>query len=162
MAKRGRKRVPTNVLKLRGSKQLYTRPKNEPIPTEGMPEPPEWLDDIGRQEWFKWSELLYEQGTLSLVDANQLGAYCDAVSDFIHAKELSKTKEGKTVLLIKTVNGNLIISPAYSVKRTARAEMTRLGSLLGMDASSRSGINLPKPKDKSDTKAKRWMAKNGA
>jgi len=159
MAKRGRPRTPTAILKLRGSKQLYTRPKNEPVPKEGMPKPPEWLNNEGLKEWNRKVKMLYEQGTLALIDDTVLGAYCDAYADFVYAQQLCQTKDGETMLVIKTTNGNLICSPAYAIKRSARTEMTRLAAEFGMSPSGRSSINIPKRKTQEESKAQKWINK---
>jgi P27 family predicted phage terminase small subunit len=127
-----------------------------------MPKPPEWLEGEGLKEWFRWVKLLFDQGTLNLIDANVLGYYCDAHADFLFAKELCKTKGGKTSMVIKTTNGNLVTSPAYAIKRHARAEAARLAAELGMSPTGRTEINVPKSTTPKQSKAQKWVAKNGA
>ena len=162
MGKRGPKKTPTNILKLRGSERAKDRQKNEPIPKQGMPKPPDWLDGEGLKEWFKWAQLLYDQGTLTLIDANVLAYYCEAHADFLYAKELCRTRGGKTAMVIKTTNGNMMTSPAYAIKRHAMALATKLAAELGMSPTGRTEINVPKPKTKEQTKAQKWVEKNKA
>jgi P27 family predicted phage terminase small subunit len=160
MGKRGPKKTPTNILKIRGSSLVKDRPKNEPIPVAGMPEPPEWVQGEALAEWNRKAPLLYEQGTLTLVDGNALGAYCVAHEIVYQALEGCRNKKtGKLGLIQKTTNGNITQSCLMALVKTGLRDMNRFAAELGMTAVGRTGINVPKPKTKRESKSQRWIAK---
>ena len=157
MAKRGRKREPTIKLIARGSKRAkYDRPKNEPIPVQGMPDPPKWLKGEGLAEWKRKAPLLYQQGTLSLIDDMLLAAYCRTYQLFREAeKKLTKQK-----LILKRKNGSDMKNPLVVIMNEALDRPTKIGTELGIGASSRSGINLPKSKSEKEDIAKDWLSRH--
>jgi P27 family predicted phage terminase small subunit len=160
MGKRGPKKIPTNILKLRGSQRANDRPKNEPKPKQGMPEPPKFLQGNALEEWYRKAQLLYEQGTLTLIDDMALGAYCLAYGLMCEALELCRnTKTGKMNLIAKTVNGNYVQYPALGIYRTALKDMIRFAADLGMTPSGRTGINVAVVSNKKQTQAEKWLAK---
>lgn len=157
MAKRGRKREPTIKLIARGSKRAkYDRPKNEPVPIAGMPSPPEWLQGEGLAEWNRKAPLLYEQGTLALVDDVILAAYCRSWQMFVEIEQMMQ----KQKLVISRKNGSKMKNPLAAMRNEALDRMVKLASELGIGASSRSGINLPKPKSETENKSQSWIEKH--
>ena len=159
MGKRGPKKTPTNILRLRGSRRADDRPKNEPQPRRGMPEPPDYLQGEALAEWHRKAELLYEQGTLTLVDDTILAAYCLAYELMLVAlEECRKEGQDKLKIITKTVNCNTIQFPALGVYRTALKDMIKFAAELGMTPSGRTGINVP-DKVERRTSAQKWLAK---
>ena len=75
MAKRGRKPIPTAVLKFRGSPRA-NRP-DEPQPPGGPIEPPGFLSEAGRKVWDIMAPMCILMGTLTAVDAKRFAAYCN-------------------------------------------------------------------------------------
>lgn len=51
---------------------------------------PEWLDDLGRQEWGRACEAMEAAGIVSKVDQSLLAGYCDAVSCAVRASEKAR------------------------------------------------------------------------
>ena len=163
MGKRGPKKTPTVILKLRGSSLVKDRPKNEPNPATGMPKPPAWVMGEALKEWHRKAQLLYEQGTLTLVDGNALGAYCVAHAIVHQAMEACTNKKtGKMGLIAKTTNGNIIQSQFMALIKTGLRDMNRFAAELGMTAVGRTGINVPKHEAVRENRAKKWVNKQGA
>ena len=163
MGKRGPKKTPTNILKLRGSERAKDRPKNEPIPKQGMPQPPEFLGGEALAEWGRKAPLLYEQGTLTLIDDTALAAYCEAYALYVEAlDECYDVELGRTRMLVKRANGDEVKNPVLLILNRARSQMIKLAAEFGMTPSGRTGINVPKPKTKKETKAQKWLLKNKA
>lgn len=156
MAKRGPKRKPTKLLKLRGSRRAEERPKNEPIPVEGMPKPPEWLKGEGLAEWRRKAPLLYEQGTLALIDDVILAAYCRSWQLFVEIEKMMQ----KQKYVISRKNGSKMKNPLAVMRNEALDRMVKYASELGIGASSRSGINLPKPPTEKENTAHSWLQKH--
>ena len=163
MGKRGPKKTPTVILKLRGSSLVKDRPKNEPVPVTGMPKPPEWVMGEALKEWNRKAPLLYEQGTLTLVDGNSLGAYCIAHEIVHQALEAIRNKKTEKLgLIAKTTNGNITQSCLIALVKTGLRDMNRFAAELGMTAVGRTGINVPKHETVRENRAKRWNSKQGA
>lgn len=155
MGKRGPKKLPTNILILRGSRRVEDRPKNEPKPRQGMPNPPEILKGEALDEWNRKAPLLYEQGTLTLIDNSALAAYC--ISWALMCAALKLCEEDKLIETAK--NGSPKKSPIVSILRGAYNDMVRLAAEFGMTPSGRANINVPiEHKDKL-TEAQQWIAK---
>jgi phage terminase small subunit len=70
MAKPGPKLKPI-VLKLAAGNP-GRRPLNErePQPTSGIPDAPEWLDDVDRACWMRTAGELHKLGVLTLIDGD--------------------------------------------------------------------------------------------
>jgi P27 family predicted phage terminase small subunit len=149
----GRKRLPTQILKLRGSKRLYDRPKNEPVPVMKKPKPPKWLKGDAKKVWDDKADLLFEQGTLTLVDDIVFALFCESYASYMKIYN-QVSKEGFT---IEANNGKQVRHPLAGMLITARDAVNKIASEFGMSASSRSAINLPKPKPKEVNKAKQWI-----
>ena len=163
MGKRGPKKIPTNILRLRGSRQVENRPKNEPIPKQGMPQPPEFLHGEALAEWGRKATMLYEQGTLTLIDDTALAAYCEVYALYVESvDDCYDAKLGTIIKLIKRANGDMVRNPVLMILNQAREQMIKMAAQFGMTPSGRTGINVPKPVTKKETKAQKWVAKNKA
>ena len=159
MGKRGPKKMPTNILKLRGSRRADDRPKNEPQPEQGIPAPPEFLQGKALEEWHRKAPMLYDQGTLTLIDDMTLAAYCLSYQLTCEALELCQNPTTKKMNLIaKTTNGNFIPYPALSIYKTALRDMVKFAAEFGMTPSARTGINVVDRKERR-TSAQKWLAK---
>ncbi|HUX80263.1 MAG TPA: phage terminase small subunit P27 family [Alphaproteobacteria bacterium] len=160
MGKRGPKRTLTHILEQRGSPRAKDRAKNEPKPKLGMPKPPEFLQGKALEEWYRKAQLLYDQGTLTLIDDTALGAYCLAYGLMCEALEICQNQEtGKMKLIQETVNGNFVQYPALGIYRTALRDMVKFAAEFGMTPTGRTGINVPQQQTEKQTSAQKWLAK---
>src|SRR5688572_8892567 len=137
---RGRKPKPT-VLKLiegnPGKRRLNDR---EPVPPDGMPDPPEFLDAEARAEWDRTSQVLTEMGLLTKADRSALAAYCVAYSRWVQA-EAQVAKYGTIVK--SPEKGFPMKSPYLTVADQALEAMRKLMVEFGLTPSSRSRIRVP-------------------
>lgn len=66
------------------------RPKPKEIDSAStvasMPEPPDWLDEIARQEWNRVAPILSENGVLTEADVTALGVYCQTYSQYVECQ----------------------------------------------------------------------------
>jgi len=66
---------------------------------ETVPEPPEWLSDIGREEWMEKAEELRAREALTTVFLSSLAVYCDAYASYrelaAFVRENGATYKGK-------------------------------------------------------------------
>ena len=137
---RGRKPKPT-VLKLiegnPGKRRLNDR---EPVPPDGMPDPPEFLDAEARAEWDRTSKVLADMGLLTKADRSALAAYCVAYSRWVQA-EAQVAKYGTIVK--SPEEGFPMKSPYRTVADQALEAMRKLMVEFGLTPSSRSRIRVP-------------------
>lgn len=75
----GPRPTPTALLKARNSNRAIGR-RNEPDPLKGIPDPPPYLDDAGRQHWMRLVPMLDGAGLLGLEYRDSLGDLCHALS----------------------------------------------------------------------------------
>lgn len=75
----GRKPTPTRILQARNSNRAIGR-RNEPPPTDGIPDAPPYLDDAGRAHWMRLLPMLQAGGLLGLEYRDALGDLCHALS----------------------------------------------------------------------------------
>ena len=72
-------RKPTAIKEASGTLDHNPQRRNhfEPIPPEGVPEPPDHLPDIAKIEWYLVAEILAKMRVLTLADRQMLELYCD-------------------------------------------------------------------------------------
>ncbi len=75
MGRRGPPRIPTALLKLRGSWRADSRP-DEPQPPPGLPECPDWLTPKEAAVWEEIASLLAKSDVLTVLDGQELARYC--------------------------------------------------------------------------------------
>ena len=82
---RGRKRVPDNLKRLRGTDQPCRMNANAPEPELEIPECPKHLSDDAKAEWNEIAPELYKLGLLSKIDKSALASYCDSYGRWAQA-----------------------------------------------------------------------------
>jgi P27 family predicted phage terminase small subunit len=110
---------------------------DEPQYEVALPEAPNHLDEIAKEEWARVAEPLYRQGILTEVDVAVLAVYCQTWARWVHA-ENALAASG---LLVKQRNGNLAQSPLLRISNRAMADMSRAAAEFGMTPSSRSRVS---------------------
>jgi P27 family predicted phage terminase small subunit len=115
----------------------------EPPPVE-LPEPPDTLDDVGKEEWNRVAPGLHALKLLHTLDTAALAAYCAAVSTWVQARKALKTLAAQDTvtggLLIKTTNGNAIQNPLVGTANTAARDIVRFAEQFGMTPAARTRI----------------------
>jgi P27 family predicted phage terminase small subunit len=118
------------------------RPLNdrEPVPPRGLPECPEYLDPVARQEWARTADILHEMGLLSPADATALAAYCTAYSRWLHAEDQVR----KFGAIVKSPEkGFPMKSPYLTIAEQSLETMRKFMVEFGLTPSSRSRIRVP-------------------
>jgi len=139
----GRKRKPAKLALLEGNPGR--RPiRKEPEPPEGIPEPPDFLDEYGREEWDRVAWGLNAMGVLAEIDQNVFAAYCDAYSVWRRAMEaraeLRKGGDKMAGIIMERKNGGKDISPLFRVARQAKEEMIKCAAIFGIGAEARARL----------------------
>lgn len=147
MAK-GRKPTPKTILKLRGSRVRGPHKSGIDAPA-GIPQPPEYLCDIGRAEWDRIVPMLEASKVMSLRHQHTLAAYCDALADMVKANN-ELQQHGATFMDDK---GRVMNHPAWYRKKDSRLHMLRLAEQFGLTASALarvSAVDAPTAEDAED------------
>ena len=142
---RGRKPLPSNVVRLRGNPGKRRLNDAEPRPAPRVPPCPDCLGDEARKEWKRVSKELAELELLTGLDRNLLAAYCQAHALWVEAVA-SIARYGT---MVKSPNGYPMQSPYVAVANKQVDIMGRIAAEFGMTPSSRSRIRAggPAPED---------------
>ena len=130
---RGRKPLPSNVVRLRGNPGKRRLNDAEPRPAARVPPCPACLGDEARKEWQRLAKELGELGLLTRLDRGLLAAYCQAHALWVEA--VSSIERYGT--MIKSPNGYPMQSPSVAVANKQVEIMVRIAAELGMTPSSR-------------------------
>lgn len=137
---RGRKPTPTHLKLLAGNPGKRPLNGREPVPPVVIPECPEWLDAVAKEEWNRMSVILAEMGLLTAADRSALAAYCVAYARWVQAEQLVQ-KFGPIVK--SPEKGFPMKSPYLTVADQALESMRKLMVEFGLTPSSRSRIKVP-------------------
>jgi terminase small subunit-like protein len=102
------RKIPTHLRLLRGNPgKRPIRPEPEPPIPEKLLEPPAFLSEDAKNEWWRVVPELHALGLLTLLDITPLAAYCDAYGRWITAERLLAVMADKDAitkgLLLKAV-----------------------------------------------------------
>ena len=106
--------------------------------------PPEWLDEIAKNEYLRIVPLLKELPIASL-DYSLVNSYCMAYSDMVRASERLKEEDD----IIETAHGTKL-NQNHVIRREAFKVINSVAPKLGMTIDSRLKIFTPKKEEKSD------------
>ena len=142
--------VPFMIRRLRGNPgKRALRPPVEPSVLPKCPEPPAWLHDYAKQEWWRVAPELHVLSLLSSVDVACLSAYCMSFAMWREAAEQLADES----LLSETRAGQPCRNPLVKVARDAAADMMRYAAEFGLTPVARTrlaqGIH-PEPPSKFD------------
>jgi P27 family predicted phage terminase small subunit len=146
---RGRKPLPSNVVRLRGNPGKRRRNDAEPRPAPRVPTCPACLDGEARKEWKRLVAELADLGLLTRLDRGLLAAYCQAHALWVEAV-CSIRRYGT---MVKSPNGFAMQSPYVAVANKQVEIMVRIAAEFGMTPSSRTRIRVgqPTPEDPFET-----------
>ena len=135
---RGRKPLPSNVVRLRGNPGKRRLNDAEPRPAARVPPCPACLGHEARKEWQRLARELGELGLLTGLDRGLLAAYCQAHALWVEA--VSSIQRYGT--MVKSPNGYPMQSPYVAVANKQVEIMVRIAAELGMTPSSRTRIRV--------------------
>ncbi len=144
---RGRKPKPTALKILEGNPGKRTLNDREPLPPEGIPECPEFLDEEARAEWYRLAALLGRMKLLTVADRSALAAYCTVYSRWVAAER--QVRQYGTVILSPNKKFPMK-SPHLTIADQALETMRKFMVEFGLTPSSRSRIRLPEDSQAAD------------
>ena len=135
MSIRGRKPRPPELKILAGERRDRINP-NPPAKLDGRPDPPSYLDELGRAEWDRIVPELEAVGCLSRADGAALGLYCASHSQMV----LAEREVAMRGMLVDTADGGVKPNPAVGMARNARLVCGRFLVEFGLTPSARSRV----------------------
>jgi len=151
----GNRPVPTKLKLLTGNPGK--RPINtlEPEPERGIPVMPGWLEEFPTavEEWDREAEILDGMGILTMAEGGVLAMRCYLASE-IQEMAVEIKKEGRVAYVQKMdYLGNEIMEAKTNPKaiqiKNLITEYRQIGSLLGLDPSSRTRLSVTEKGKKS-------------
>lgn len=146
---RGRRPKPTEQKKLTGNPGKRKINDKEPKPDVVIPPPPEHLDGIALEEWYRITPELMKLRMITVLDRAPLVALCQAWGDYIKACETLE-EEGEVLMSDK---GNAYLNPWTGVKSNAMDRILRISSEFGMTPSARSRLKVEMPTEEDEMKS---------
>ena len=135
---RGRKPLPSNVVRLRGNPGKRRLNDAEPRPVPRVPLCPGCLGDEARKEWQRLARELGQLGLLTGLDRGLLAAYCQAHALWVEA--VSSLERYGT--MVKSPHGYPMQSPFVAGVNRQVDIMVPIAAEPGMTPSSRTRIRV--------------------
>ena len=143
---KGRKKKPTKLKEMQGTTRNCRLVENEMVVdlVTKLPEAPSWLSKIGKEEWNKITNQLFNLDMLHIVDLKLIESYCNEISLYIEC-EMELRKNGRIDNFTNS-NGDLLRSqskPLVKIKNDALANSLKLATLFGLTPVARASISAP-------------------
>ena len=108
---RGRKRLPTKEKELRGTLKAERVVANEMTVqvVQNLPSPPEWLTEIGKEEFIKVTSELYNKQMLHQIDLKLIEAYCNSMA--LHIETEMMLREKGRIQVYRNTDGTIKHTP---------------------------------------------------
>lgn len=145
MGRRGPRPVPTERLKLVGSRHAYDR-KNEPAAILGDPVMPDWLPDGAKLQWRIMVDRLRGMQVLSAGDREALSQFCCAWSEYERLESVCRTAE----FTVETARGGVMANPIFGMRDKAWDRVLKMGREFGYTPAARADISKVRSPQKTD------------
>ncbi len=120
-----------------GGRKQKTQSQHKSSLTRVAP-PDELVDEMAVRIWKTQSKILIERGTFAIEDAPLLVAYCNSFALMLKAElKITDWAADDGGLVVPTSDGSIKKSPYVNVRNDCIAQLTRTGSLLGLDPLTR-------------------------
>ena len=144
MGLRGPAPKPTAIKRLEGNPGKRKLNEAEPTLTVGVPECPDYLDDVAKKEWGRLTEILTAMKVLTEADYIALANLCQAYSTLMNAQR----QMNKTGILYKSKSGYIQQSPLLGIIHTQTTIVNNLLREFGLTPSSRTRVATVPPEKK--------------
>jgi P27 family predicted phage terminase small subunit len=141
-------KIPTHLTLLRGNpgKRAINRNEPEPAVPDTPPDPPDFLNEDAKNEWWKVVPELMRLGLLTVLDHAPLAAYCQAYGRWMMAERaLARMAAGDAQLsgfMIKGSSGSPMANPLVKIARCEAENMVRYGAEFGLSPRARTHLNV--------------------
>lgn len=143
---KGRKKLPSKLKEMQGTTVPCRTVENEMQVdiVKDLPEPPDWLSEIGKQEWNKVTQQLFNLKMLHQIDLRLIEAYCNEMSLYIETEQLLRNK-GR-IQAFKNTDGTLKHTqavPHQKIAKDALAAALKIATQFGLTPTARASISAP-------------------
>lgn len=138
MGERGPAPSPTALKLLKGERNQDRLNRNAPKPRGTGPLKPADMDVRAKRVWDRQVKAMRLTGVLTVVDTDNLRAYCEAVARYEAAAKLYAGSGP----LVRGQKGELVKNPLHQIIRDNSMLMRLLGRDLGFTPSAREGIQV--------------------
>jgi P27 family predicted phage terminase small subunit len=137
--------TPTKLRVLRGNPgHRPIRAEPEPRAPVELPEPPDFLTEEARAEWFRIGEELRRLRLLTIADTRPLAAYCQSFGRWADAERAIKLMAERDPvtkgLMVKGSLGNPVQNPLCKIAANAARDMVRYAAEFGLTPAARARI----------------------
>tara|TARA_R110002051_G_scaffold321742_1_gene410244 strand:- start:267 stop:743 length:477 start_codon:yes stop_codon:yes gene_type:complete len=143
---KGRKKLPTALKLMQGTTEKSREVANE-MQVElcnDLPDAPELLSEIGKGEWLKVTEQLFNLKMLHSVDLRLVEAYCNEISLYIETEQMLRNK-GR-IQVFKNSDGSIKHAQAVPYQKIAKDSLSmamKLATQFGLTPVARASISAP-------------------
>ena len=142
----GRKKIPTEVKKARGTLQKCRELDNpmEVAKVSGLPAAPKWLSKIGKEQYKLVVKQLNDLDMLYQVDLKLIEAYANTMALHIEAEQ--ELRRVGRIMVYKDDEGrpkHSQVVPMQTISKQALDQAIKIASHFGLTPSSRTKISAP-------------------
>ena len=150
---KGRKPLPTEVKKKKGTLQKCRTREDEvkPEPLMEVPPAPEWLSKPGKDEWARVAAHLVENNLMASCDLAMLAMYCNEIAVYIESEE--QLRKNSRMIAYKDEKGKVKHAqqvPLQIIARKSLESAMKLAAEFGFSPSSRTRIGSMEQKSAGD------------
>ena len=143
---KGRKKTPTKLKEMQGTLEKSRTIENEMVVDQvpQLPKVPEWLSEIGKNEFEKVTTQLFNLGMLYSVDLKLVEAYANEISLYLEC-EMKLRKENR-IDEFESSEGIVLrrqASPLVKMKNDALNNSLKLAAQFGLTPVARASISAP-------------------
>ena len=143
---KGRKKLPSKLKQIQGTERNCRVIENEmqvDVLSE-MPTAPSWLSEIGKEEWYKVTNQLFNLQMLHQIDLQLIAAYCNEMSLYIETETMLRNK-GR-IQAFRNPDGTLKHAQAVPYQKIAKDALNsalKLATQFGLTPVARASIAAP-------------------
>ena len=143
---KGRKKNPTKIKEMHGTLEKSRTIENEMVVdlVSDLPSAPSWLSKIGKEEWNKVTNQLFNLEMLYSVDLRLVEAYCNEISLYLEC-EMKLRKENR-IDEFQSSEGTVLrrqASPLVKMKNDSLNNALKLAAQFGLTPVARASIAAP-------------------
>src|ERR1043166_7309595 len=113
----GRPPKPTKILKLQGTARKDRHARRRDLDLGGeLPQPPEFLSDAGREEWFRVCTIGKYAKALSPADRGPLTLYCVLWAELVACQATGQEMQTSRMALLGNLGGKFGMTPSDRAK----------------------------------------------
>jgi P27 family predicted phage terminase small subunit len=107
-----------------------------------MPDPPDYINEVAKEEWHRLVKLLSKYGIITELDTTALTFYCEAYADWRRADEELKQPGQDIVMRGKGGSGGMYRNPWFDIKQKCEQKIFKYLALFGLSPADRAKLDI--------------------